>query len=527
MLTFKESVKTLHPFAPADKALESLAQIRAALDVLRELHRGRNRRPIADTIARLLAATRAHAGFAMWPTGEQALANISRIMDQARRFETRRGATSFRGFVDELEARADAGVLAEAPLVEEGTEGVRLMTVHGAKGLEFPVVILADITCNEIRDVAQRYIDPERGLCALRIAGCAPQELLDHSDDELRREREEATRLLYVATTRARDLLVVPVAGDERYDKWLGKLGDTLYPDPTERRTAVRPVPGCPEFGDDSVVERPPKAPSKAKSVIPGLHKPLLGAHRVVWWDPACLNLDAEETMGLRQRRLLEADESGKVSQQGVRAYEDWFAARAAMLASGSRPTITVATATELARQSGAAKRAAPDEIEPEEIKVVELPRQAGRPHGIRFGTLVHATLLRVPFDADRAAIAAAAAFQARMLGASADEIDAAASAVETALRSPLMIQAATAARDCRREAPLLVKLEDGVTMEGIADLAFVERANGQRRWVVVDFKTAAGLAPRLSEYRAQLSLYIRAITQSTGDPARGVLLWL
>ena len=177
--------------------------------------------------------------------------------------------------------------------------------------------------------------------------------------------------------------------------------------------------------------------------------------------------------------------------------------------------------------QSVAAKRAAPDGIEPEKIEVVALPRQAGRPHGLRFGTLVHATLLRVPFDADRGAIVAAAAFQARMLGASADEIDAAAGAVETALRSPLKIQAASAPPDCRREAPLLVKLADGVTVEGIADLAFVERANGQRRWVVVDFKTDAGIAPRLSEYRVQLSLYIRAITQSTGDPARGVLLWL
>jgi hypothetical protein len=35
---------------------------------------------------------------------------------------------------------------AEAPILEEGSDGVRLMTVHKAKGLEFPVVILADIT---------------------------------------------------------------------------------------------------------------------------------------------------------------------------------------------------------------------------------------------------------------------------------------------------------------------------------------------------------------------------------------------
>jgi ATP-dependent helicase/nuclease subunit A len=196
LLTFKQNAGTLHPFRRIEGPWpESIANVVDALGVFREMHRGRNRRPIADTIARLLGATRAHAGFAIWPIGEQPLANISRIMDQARRFESR-GGTSFRAFVEQLERDADAGVLAEAPLVEEGTEGVRLMTVHGAKGLEFPVVILADLTCNEIRDEAQRYVDPERGLCAERIAGCTPQELLDHSQDELRREHEEATRLL-------------------------------------------------------------------------------------------------------------------------------------------------------------------------------------------------------------------------------------------------------------------------------------------------------------------------------------------
>ena len=74
--------------------------------MLRELHRGRNRRPIADTIQRFLSRTRAHAGFAVWPTGEQALANILRVLDKARRFEVR-GGISFRGFVDLLEAEAD------------------------------------------------------------------------------------------------------------------------------------------------------------------------------------------------------------------------------------------------------------------------------------------------------------------------------------------------------------------------------------------------------------------------------------
>ena len=87
----------------------------------------------------LLDASRAHAGLAIWPTGEQALANVQCVGDLARRFE-RGGVLSFRAFVERLATRPSAASAAEAPIVEEGTEGVRIMTVHRAKGLEFPVV---------------------------------------------------------------------------------------------------------------------------------------------------------------------------------------------------------------------------------------------------------------------------------------------------------------------------------------------------------------------------------------------------
>ncbi len=393
------------------------------------------------------------------------------------------------------------------------------MTVHGAKGLEFPIVILADITCNEIRDTAQRYIAAERGVCALRIAGCAPQELLDHSEDELRREREEATRLLYVAITRARDLLVVPVIGDERCDKWLGKLGDVLYPDFKVRRTAIRPVPECPRFGDDSVLERPSNAAPKEKSVIPGLHRPLVGTHRIVWWDPAVLNLDVEEAMGLRQRRLLEADESGRVSQQGVHAYEDWFAGRQSMLGRGRTPLRRLVIATDLALCAARGDIVIP---EAPAVSIEEVTRDPSRPSGPRFGTLVHAILLSVGADALPESITRFAAMHARILGATPAEATAAAVAVTKALACPLMRRAAGAV-EVRRESPVMVRLDDGSMVEGIADLAFKEGDS----WTVVDFKTDADIARRLDEYRAQLGLYVRAVHASTGCSAVGVLLWL
>ena len=51
-------------------------------------------------------------------------------------------------------------------------------------------------------------------------------------------------------------------------------------------------------------------------SVRPGLHNPGVGAHAVAWWDPAVLALNVEEQMGIRQQRILEADEAGGFSAE-------------------------------------------------------------------------------------------------------------------------------------------------------------------------------------------------------------------
>src|SRR5207245_1638361 len=119
--------------------------IAEALRLLAGLHRRRNRRPIVETLNELLETTRSHAGFALRPAGNQVLANVSRVCDLARTFELS-GGISFRSFVEELSAQAERASSNEAPVLEEGAEGVRIMTVHTAKGLEFPIVILADIT---------------------------------------------------------------------------------------------------------------------------------------------------------------------------------------------------------------------------------------------------------------------------------------------------------------------------------------------------------------------------------------------
>ncbi|MGH7923717.1 MAG: UvrD-helicase domain-containing protein [Candidatus Binatus sp.] len=529
LLEFRMTIGRLHPFrkTPDENDLsDSLKEVKGALDVIKKLHRGLNRRPIAETLAKLLAETRAHAGFAIWPTGEQALANIMRIMDQARRYEARGGTTSFRAFIDELDARAERDEASETPIVEEGTEGVRIMTVHRAKGLEFPVVILADLTCKETRDRASRYIEPASKLAAMELAGCAPRELQEHQAREHERDVEEAIRLLYVATTRARDLIVVPAVGDDpqESDGWLARLNAVIYPATVERRAPASSHPaGCPEFGDDSVLTRPPRAPGKVKSVAPGLHRVQRGADQidVVWWDPRLLILNVEEKMGLRQDKLLQADENKLLSDRGIKLNERWSADRAAMLAAGMTPSMNVATATELALAAPSAPPAFAEAIEIEETS-----RDRGRPHGKRFGTLVHLTMLRARIDAEAREIGKIAASAAKIIGASDDEIAAAATAVEAALKSPLMLRA-KAAQTVMRECPLIITLEDGTAVEGIADLAFAENGIDGPAWTVVDFKTDVEVASRLDEYRAQLRFYVRAVRESTGRPASGAILWI
>jgi len=515
LLAFRERYKTLHPFVPVpDDAPEALHEIRDALAVLRALHRGRNRRPIADTIGRLLGATRAHAGLAVWPTGEQALANVTRLMDLARRAE-RTGVTSFRAFVEWLADQAEHGEAGDAPIVEEGTEGVRMMTVHGAKGLEFPVIILADMTCKETPREPRRWVDADGGLCLLQLAGCTPPELHEHAAEEMTREGEEATRVLYVAATRARDLLVVPALGDGRYEGWLEALTPVLYPSP-ERVHApeTRQAPGCPAFGAESTTGRPDNVPRPPDAVVPGLHVPASGRHRVVWWDPATLALDVQESVGLAQQKILAVDERGVRAEEGVREHAAWQAERERVREAGSAPSLIVHTVTE-----HAAAAAAPAV----EVAVESVGAPGPRPHGKRFGTLVHAVLAAVELDADRTGVADAAALQGRLLGATAEELEAATDTVARALGHPLMRQAATAAHAgrCRRECPVGVKLDGDVLVEGVVDAAFLDGVG----WTVVDFKTDVEIAGRLEEYRRQVGLYAEAVALATGVPARGVLL--
>jgi ATP-dependent helicase/nuclease subunit A len=518
LLLWREQVGSLHPFRTApDSPSAPLAEVAGALSVLKHLHRRRNWQPVGDTVTQLIEATRAHASFAIWPTGMQALANIGRFADLARRAE-RQGLISFRSFVEHLERQTERGEVAEAPLLEEGVQGVRMMSAHKAKGLEFPIVILADLTTPEVHDNPSRWSDPSRRLCVQRLANCTPPELREHAAEESQCERDEAVRLLYVASTRARDVLVVPVIGDERPEGWLAALHPVIYPPVANaRRPEANQAPGTPVFGDDTVANRPEKARVTRNSVMPGVHAPEAGAHRVIWWDPRPLKLGLKPSIGLAQEKILTEDTEGRAAAARTH-WESWRAQRAQIIERGSRPSRVIQTATERARSADPI-------LGSDEIVLVDARWQGSRPGGARFGTLVHAVLATVDLAGDRPAVAAHAEIHARLLGAPEEERDAAVEVVTAALAHPLMRRAATAhaAQRCRRETAIVVRLEDDTLIECVADLAF----HDANEWIVVDFKTDGELGAHEPRYRRQVALYVRGISEATSLSARGHLMLL
>jgi ATP-dependent helicase/nuclease subunit A len=195
--------------------------------------------PMVDAIppAELLDRILADSAYAFETAGgraAQAAENLKKVRALVRRIQNRGYATI--GRVAEHLDRLAVGD--ESNAVIDAVDAVNLMTVHAAKGLEFPVIFLVNIGkgAGGSRSPIRLVADGGGGQPSVSIGDY----LSDADADAVEREREETKRLLYVAVTRARDRLYLSaVVAGERLTRARGSLADILPASLTDLLTAA------------------------------------------------------------------------------------------------------------------------------------------------------------------------------------------------------------------------------------------------------------------------------------------------
>jgi ATP-dependent helicase/nuclease subunit A len=165
------------------------------------------------------------------PGGRRRWANVLKLQRLAAGFESRRGR-DVRGLIDlataELEAQARE---TDAPVELGDATAIRLMTMHAAKGLEFPVVVIADLGRSGRNDTDDLLVREGRVGLRLRTIDGASAKTLDWEalrEDQQTADLEEERRILHVAMTRAEERLILSGTFDP--DKWLGAPQHAVAP---------------------------------------------------------------------------------------------------------------------------------------------------------------------------------------------------------------------------------------------------------------------------------------------------------
>jgi ATP-dependent helicase/nuclease subunit A len=243
--------------------------VAAALAVLRELHEARPLSEPHELLAELVRRT--HAMQALAATGgggPQAIANLEQLVERARAFAGA-GGGGLAAFLAWAEEAGDASGEQESQVDDEG-DHVRLLTIHKAKGLEYPIVVVYGGSRSGGGGDAQPIVDRESRRIAARVKVAlpgSPGQTLEPPDYRDLNEREkkmaesELCRLLYVATTRARDHLVLSCFGNPLTKKNEPVKGALLGPIAKE---LPAPADVVEEHEEDGLLVLPPgEAPSR------------------------------------------------------------------------------------------------------------------------------------------------------------------------------------------------------------------------------------------------------------------------
>ncbi len=211
---------------PAQLSGEEAAKFQRAAAALADLRRAKERLSVADLLDRALALTGYDAAQLCEFLGERKLANLDKLREQARQADRSRPG-DLPWFIRQLQEFVDRPP--KEALAATTTEGdaVRVMTIHHAKGLEFPVVVVPDLGRGNRLGATRPVFDPELGplVSAKQKGSKTPLDWVRKRGQQL--EREERVRLLYVACTRAADYLILSAsaaAAEKASSEWLALL---------------------------------------------------------------------------------------------------------------------------------------------------------------------------------------------------------------------------------------------------------------------------------------------------------------
>jgi ATP-dependent helicase/nuclease subunit A len=453
------------------------------------------RRAAADrTLGEIVASAVAENGYdlhlAALHAPERRIANVRKLERLARDYEAREGR-DLRRFVAALAlGRLGSTHETEAPPPAAGTGAIRLMTIHSAKGLEFPVVCLADLGHQPNTSQPALLTDGERVGLRLPTLEHEPLETLAYA--QLKEERAaaaaaEEVRVIYVAMTRACERLIL--SGAARFSRWppassgttIAWLGPALVEDLAERAAALaaaddgerqeRVLPeraGGLAAGDDGERQEPPQRAVEELLAAGGaslrltlataaladqLLWPADGARHVEAAPPPEADPMPNAPPGMR----ISATDQRTLSYTAIAEYE------------------RCAYRYHLQRVIGL-----PD---------VAPPGGGGGEGAAARGLVVHALLERFDFAApalpDAAAVTAAASAAGVAL-APGEDLAALGALAGAFARSPLCVRLA-AARELHREQAFAFLLRGEVLLRGFLDIAGLE-ADGTL--LVVDYKS-------------------------------------
>jgi ATP-dependent exoDNAse (exonuclease V) beta subunit len=410
------------------------------------------------------------------PRARDVWRRIRFLIDQARLFEASQSADLVEFVAWSELQRSDAARVHEPLLPESDDHAVRIMTMHGSKGLEFPITVLSGLTTEMGRRRAGVRVLWEGEQVHVSMRRNVASDGFDRRADlEQEMDLDEKLRLLYVACTRARDHLLVAVhhKRDARADCFARLVYRAAADaDPSTWAPAERPE------------DRTPPLPV-ATGAVAAPSDDEVEATEVAWHRD-------------RDRLLREAARRVTVSATAIKQ---------------SAPDATVRPPAHRSEDD--------DEAAPEIVTAVVPAWRRGR-GATAFGRAVHAVLQDAPVsDHDVGALAVAASV-AEGVPDLRSEIEAAGRRI---LAAPIMRAAATAS--VAREMYVAAPMGDRV-VEGYVDL-LLRTGDGL---VVVDYKTdhldgEDALAARADDYRLQLAAYAAAVEAVTGMPVcRGVLVF-